>query len=97
MDTIRTDNWAKGANNIAKPERLPAGFVRELVNLDPTGGGQLEMRASHARVLAADDMRLSVSLTGRVVYVDGGDIGVFLLQLAQRLPMAAAEHHRWKV
>ncbi len=28
--------------------------------------------------------------------VDGGDIGVFLLQLAQRLPMAAAEHHRRK-
>ncbi len=26
--------------------------------------------------------------------VDGGDIGVFLLQFAQRLPMAAAEHHR---
>ena len=28
--------------------------------------------------------------------VDGGDIGVFLLQLAQRLPMAAAKHHRRK-
>ena len=75
--TTRTDNWAKGANNIAKPERLPAGFVRELVNLDPTEGGQLEMRASHARVLAADDMRLAVSLPGRVVYVEGGDIGCY--------------------
>ena len=78
--TTRTDNWAKGANNIAKPERLPAGFVRELVNLDPTEGGQLEMRASHARVLAADDMRLAVSLPGRVVYVDGGDIGCYSRQ-----------------
>lgn len=78
--TTRTDNWAKGANNIAKPERLPAGFVRELVNLDPTEGGQLEMRASHARVLAANDMRLAVSLPGRVVYVEGGDIGCYSRQ-----------------
>lgn len=31
----RTDNWAKGANNVANPERLPEGFVRHLVNLDP--------------------------------------------------------------
>lgn len=78
--SIRTDNWLKGANNIAKPERLPAGFVRELVNLDPTEGGQLEMRASHARLLDAEDMRLAVSLPGRVVYVDGGDIGCYSRQ-----------------
>lgn len=75
--STRTDNWAKGANNIAKPERLPEGFVRELVNLDPTDGGQLELRANYAPVLSAIDMRLAVALPGRVVYVDGGNIGCY--------------------
>ncbi|CAE6949465.1 conserved protein of unknown function [Ectopseudomonas oleovorans] len=74
---IRTDNWAKGANNIAKPERLPAGFVRELVNLDPSEGGQLEMRADYGLIAAGENVRIAVSLSGRVVFVDGGDISCY--------------------
>jgi hypothetical protein len=74
---IRTDNWAKGANNIAKPERLPAGFVRELVNLDPSEGGQLEKRVGYERIAAGENVRYAVSLTGRVVFVDGGDISCY--------------------
>lgn len=75
MKQTRTDNWAKGANNVAKPERLPEGFVRNLVNLDPTEGGQLELRAEYHPVHEAADMRLAVALPGRVVFVDGGTIG----------------------
>lgn len=73
----RTDNWAKGANNVAKPERLPEGFVRHLVNLDPSAGGQLEMRAQAEQVVAATDMRLAVDMGDRVVYVDGSDLGCY--------------------
>lgn len=77
MNETRADNWAKGANNVAKPERLPEGFVRHLVNLDPTSGGQLEMRAQSRKVLDADDMRLAVDMGDRVVYVDGADLGCY--------------------
>lgn len=77
LPPVRKDNWAKGANNLAKPERLPEGFVRELVNLDPTDGGQLELRGDYERVHQATDMRLAVALPGRVVYVDGDDIGCY--------------------
>lgn len=73
----RTDDWAKGANNIAKPERLPEGFVRELVNLDPSEGGQLSLRANSLRVREAANMRLAVALPERVVFVDGGDLGCY--------------------
>lgn len=73
----RTDNWAKGANNIAKPERLPEGFVRHLVNLDPSAGGQLDMRAQSSKVLDAADMRLAVDMGDRIVYVDGGSLGCY--------------------
>ena len=77
---IRTDNWAKGANNIARPERLPEGFSRELVNLDPTEGGQLELRADYERVAGNGDMRSAVALSGRVVCVDGAEVGCYLAE-----------------
>lgn len=77
MNQTRTDNWAKGANNIAKPERLPEGFVRSLVNLDPAEGGQLEMRAQSRKVLDATDMRLAVDMGERVIYVDGPNLGCY--------------------
>lgn len=69
---LRTDNWANGANNVAKPERLPEGFVRDLVNVDPTEGGQLDLRAGYERIVETTDMRLAVALGDRVVFVDGG-------------------------
>lgn len=77
MREIRTDNWAKGANNLAKPERLPEGFVRHLSNVDPMPDGQLELRAGYECVLQAADCRLGVALGERIVYVDGSDIGCY--------------------
>lgn len=71
---IRSDSWAKGANNIAKPERLPEGFVRSLVNLDPCEGGQLELRADYEQV-AVGNMRLAVALGEHVIYVADDVIG----------------------
>lgn len=73
----RTDNWANGANNIANAERLPAGCVRELVNLDPTELGQLELRVGYERVVAAGDMRFAAALPGRIIHVSGADIGCY--------------------
>lgn len=78
MTDARTDNWAKGANNLAKPERLPAGFVRDLVNLEPSEGGQLELRGGFGKVVTGTDMRLGVALPGKVIYVDGGSVGCYL-------------------
>lgn len=77
MADIRTDNWAKGANNLARPERLPEGFARHLVNLDPSAGGQLDMRARAAQVVPASAMRLAVAIRDRVVYADGSTLGCY--------------------
>lgn len=79
MSEIRTDNWANGANNVASPERLPAGFVRDLVNLDAGAGGQLEGRAGFTGVLAGVDMRLAVAMRERVIYVDGDTVGCYAI------------------
>lgn len=71
--TIRQDSWAKGANNLARPERLPGGFVRSLTNLDPSAGGQLDLRTGYDKV-ADGNVRLAVAMPDRVVYVDGGEL-----------------------
>lgn len=71
---IRTDNWAKGANNLARPERLPEGFVRSLTNLDPAAGGQLDLRAGYERI-ATGNVRLAVAMGEQVIYVADAVIG----------------------
>lgn len=78
MERVRTDNWALGANNMARPDRLPDGHVRQLINLNPTSGGQLELRAGYRKVLDATDLRLALALSGdRVLYVDGSTLGCY--------------------
>ena len=40
MTTFRMNNaWASGANNIASKDRVPEGFFRHGVNVDPLPGG----------------------------------------------------------
>lgn len=77
MKDLKHESWARGANNLAKPERLPEGFVRELINVDPMPNGQLELRARSTRLLPADDFRLGIALGERVIYVDGANVGIF--------------------
>lgn len=81
MREIRTDNWAKGANNLAKPERLPDGFVRQLSNLDPSADGELSLRAGFTGLVAASDMRLALAMRDKVVYVDGLSIGCYQVEI----------------
>lgn len=66
---LRTDSWAKGANNLDRPERLPEGFVRSLTNLDPSPGGQLDLRTGY-ELIAAGNVRMAVAMPDRVVYVE---------------------------
>lgn len=67
MSFVRRDTWALGANNVAPPERLPEGFARDLVNLDPAAGA-LNLRASYSQVVGGW-IRVAVGLGDRVVLV----------------------------
>lgn len=77
MDVPRKSNWSQGANNIAQADRLPDGFVRELVNLDPTVGGKLETRAGFTKVIPGTNVRAAFGLGNSVVVVDGADLLVY--------------------
>lgn len=57
-------NWAGGANNQARPDRLPEGQARELLNLDPLPDGSMRLRPGYVQ-------RSAQPLRGAIVYRDG--------------------------
>lgn len=73
IEEIALNNWAKGINNLAPANRLPEGFVRDLLNLDPVGGN-LEMRSGYELVAGGVSVRAVMSLGEKVLYVDGPDL-----------------------
>lgn len=77
MKTYRRDNWKAGINNIARPNRLPDGAVRDLVNLNPGAGGILTLRAGYEKVADCTDCRFAAGVNGRVVLVDDGRVLAF--------------------
>lgn len=77
MNTYRRDNWKAGINNIARPNRLPDGALRDLVNLNPGAGGILTLRAGYEKVADCTDCRFAAGVNGRVVLVDGGQVLAF--------------------
>ncbi len=67
-------DWAKGANNLAQKDRLPEGFVRNAVNLDPTIGGTLASRVGYERVYAGADVRGVLALGAKLLAADGASL-----------------------
>lgn len=74
MDKTRADSWAAGANNIAKPERLPEETVALAVNVDPTAGGKFDLRVGFEQVLAGATMRALFEAGDLLVLVDGAQL-----------------------
>lgn len=74
MNTYRRDNWKAGINNIARPNRLPDGALRDLLNLNPGEGGILTLRAGYEKVADCTDCRFAAGINGRVLLVDDGKV-----------------------
>lgn len=64
-------DWAKGSNNLAQKDRLPEGYVRSAVNLDPTVGGTLAARVGYEQVYSGTDVRGVLSLGNKLLVADG--------------------------
>lgn len=87
MDKLRADRWAAGANNIAKPERLPEGAVAGAVNVDPTVGGKFELRVGFEQVLAGATMRALFEAGELLVLVDGDQLLAYDPATSSSLPL----------
>lgn len=77
MDPIRVDRWPLGINNVAKAGRLPAGAVRDLVNLDPSADGILGLRAGYTKVMECTQGRAAFAIGDYVVVADGPELKSF--------------------
>lgn len=71
MKTLKLGPWPGGANNVASPELLPDGFVRELINIDASAQGVLAQRADAESILELPDTRHCVSVGFYVIVVCG--------------------------
>lgn len=68
----RFDNWSQGSNNVAQPDRLPKNHVRQLINLNATTEGTLELRAGFEKVLTGNNVR-AVGRAGRKILIVDSD------------------------
>lgn len=84
MDPVRKDGWPLGANNVARPDRLPEGAVRELINLDPSEGGILSLRAGYTKVMPCTEGKAAFAVGDHVVVVDGPDVVSFTPRTGDR-------------
>lgn len=100
MDPIRADSWPLGINNVAKPNRLPQGAVRNAVNVDPGIDGAFTLRPGYSRVVETQQGRACYALGKFVVAVDADQVMAFdtetdevavLGQISANAPVAAAE------
>lgn len=74
MKPIRTDNWSKGANNVASRDRLPENSVRAAINVDPLPGGRLALRAGFERAYSGAAVRAALALRNRLLIADGNQL-----------------------
>ena len=70
-------DWSKGANNISPADRLPDGFVRSAVNVDPTPGGKLVLRAGYEKLYDGSNARGLLALGTKLLIADGADLVEF--------------------
>ncbi|SFP39552.1 hypothetical protein SAMN05216229_102123 [Geopseudomonas sagittaria] len=64
-------NWAGGIDNLSPADRIPDGYVRAMVNLDPLPGGGLGLRGGAEQLLACADCRGAFAVGRYLVIADG--------------------------
>lgn len=74
---IKRDNWAGGAHNRNSADRLPETFYRHAVNLDPVGGGKLQLRAGYSKVYPGTKVRGALDFGDNILLADGPNLVEF--------------------
>jgi len=75
IEEATIQNWPNGANNRSPSDRIPEGFVRDLVNLHPIGG-KLRLRPGAETVLSGASVRHAHAYKDGLLVVDGEDLAM---------------------
>ena len=68
-ESVPMTGWTNGIDNRSRADRLPEGFVRDLLNLDP--GPTLKSRVGYEKVFDTTDCRAVVPYKDALVVADG--------------------------
>lgn len=77
VDPVRRSNFSRGANNRVARGRLPEGFYRESVNLDPLTGGGMALRAGYDLIYEGDAVRGVLGIGSYLLIADGTELVEF--------------------
>lgn len=72
MPEVKLNAFARGINNRAPSNRIPEGYVRDMVNLDP--GPTVTMRTGYRKVADCQNGRAVFTYGDGILVVDGGDL-----------------------
>jgi len=76
-DMPKRGDFSRGANNRYPRGRIPEGFFREAVNLNPLNGGAMSLRAGYERRYEGAEVRGVLSLGETLLIADGTDLVAF--------------------
>lgn len=66
--------WPGGINNRANDKSLPAGTVRDAINVDPGPGGIFSLRSGFSKQVSAVGLRGALSVGRYILMADGADL-----------------------
>lgn len=70
-------SWSGGIHNRANFRKVPDGFVRDMVNLDPLVGGVLGLRSGYDQRYSAGSARGALSIKSKILFADGPSLVCF--------------------
>lgn len=73
-DSHVRSNWAGGIDNLAPDDRVPDGYLRDALNVDPTPGGALQLRTGYERAFNGTAIRGMLSLGRKLLVADGPNL-----------------------
>lgn len=77
MADPKLNDFSRGANNRFSNDRLPGGFFREAVNLNPLNGGRVALRAGYQQRYSGTAVRGLLALGERLLIADGAALVEF--------------------
>jgi len=74
---IKQGGWPRGINNRANEKRLPEGFLRDSVNVDPAESGVLTLRSGYKTVYQGTDVRGALAVGDYILIADGSNLVMY--------------------
>ena len=70
IETAKVQDFSRGMTNTVPDNRVPDGFLRDTLNLEPRGS-TLSLRAGYKKIVDGADVNSVMSLGNQIIFLDG--------------------------